>query len=75
LKAFDAVIKHLFKGFKLRKSQLSDFGGVHAMVIIISFLAATPVEEKKTQKLNFKPNQKLSKKKKIVHKTKNILVI
>jgi hypothetical protein len=46
------------------------------MVIIISFLAATPVVEKKTQKLNFKPNQKLSKKKKkVVHKTKNILVI
>jgi hypothetical protein len=72
LKAFDAVIKHLFKGFKLRKSQLSDFGGVHAMVIIIPFLAATPVEEKKTQKLNFKPNHKfLVKKTKVVHETKN----
>jgi hypothetical protein len=33
-------------------------------------LAATPVEEKKTQKLNFKPNQKLSKKKKLFIKPK-----
>ena len=43
LKALDAVIKHLFKGFEWRKPQLCDFGGVHAMWIVISFLAAAPV--------------------------------
>lgn len=42
LEAFDAVIKHLIKFFESRKSQLSNLSRVHAMWIIVSFLATTP---------------------------------